>query len=310
METTKRRRITSPPKQITTWSEAFKHTQHANNYWSNGSAYADDVATKYRIISQKMIDNGEDDPLIEDLTWSFVKDLLLDLQDERELQDKTLNRFLSVISKVMNQLAVDRVIDYAPVFQRWPEDEGRTNWYSKEQVTRLSELAVLREKFHLSDLLFFAAYSGLRRTELVKLRVGDVDWHYEHGPMMHVGGKPHNRTKARNHRVVGINEKLFTLLERRTQGREGSERVFYEWTSANQISKAFLPVRKRLSREVVTIDDTFCFHTLRHTYGTWLCAAGVPTSEVKNLMGHKRIETTEKYLHNIWENKPQLAQAI
>lgn len=45
-------------------------------------------------------------------------------------------------------------------------------------------------------------------------------------------------------------------------------------------------------------------HDLRHTYASKLLEAGVPINEVKNLLGHRSVTTTERYAHrakNQWE---------
>jgi site-specific recombinase XerD len=39
------------------------------------------------------------------------------------------------------------------------------------------------------------------------------------------------------------------------------------------------------------------FHTLRHTFASWLVMAGVDLYTVKTLMGHQTISQTERYSH-------------
>jgi len=39
------------------------------------------------------------------------------------------------------------------------------------------------------------------------------------------------------------------------------------------------------------------FHTLRHTYASWLVESGVDLYTVKKLMGHSTIAMTERYSH-------------
>jgi integrase len=43
--------------------------------------------------------------------------------------------------------------------------------------------------------------------------------------------------------------------------------------------------------------DDLCTHALRHTCATWLVAAGVSLWEVKRVLGHASVTTTERYSH-------------
>ena len=63
------------------------------------------------------------------------------------------------------------------------------------------------------------------------------------------------------------------------------------------ISDSLRAAVKKAGLENVTL------HTLRHTFASQLVTVGVPLRYVQELMGHKRIETTMKYLHSDNEAK-------
>ncbi|MDR3596139.1 tyrosine-type recombinase/integrase, partial [Clostridium sp.] len=45
------------------------------------------------------------------------------------------------------------------------------------------------------------------------------------------------------------------------------------------------------------LNDKYHFHTLRHTFASWLVQKGVSIYEVSKLLGHADIKTTEIYAH-------------
>ena len=75
------------------------------------------------------------------------------------------------------------------------------------------------------------------------------------------------------------------------QGCRSQER-HREKLNEEYVSKRFLYYR-RLAR----LPDGITFHNLRHTYASWLVIAGVDLYRVKELLGHKSIESTMRYSH-------------
>jgi site-specific recombinase XerD len=53
--------------------------------------------------------------------------------------------------------------------------------------------------------------------------------------------------------------------------------------------------RLRASLKAARLDETFGFHSLRHSYGTALAAQGVPMRTLQEWMGHRDIQTTQRY---------------
>ena len=50
------------------------------------------------------------------------------------------------------------------------------------------------------------------------------------------------------------------------------------------------------------------FHTLRHTYASWLAIQGTPIIQIKELLGHQTLVMTERYAHLIPDQKKAAVQ--
>ena len=53
--------------------------------------------------------------------------------------------------------------------------------------------------------------------------------------------------------------------------------------------------RYRRALKATRVDETHRFHDLRHTFGTQMAAAGVPMRTLQEFMGHRDVETTQRY---------------
>jgi integrase len=151
-----------------------------------------------------------------------------------------------------------------------------------------------------AELVRVAAYSGLRRGELVALRWRDVDF---------VGRKIIVRralsaesvlpsTKSRRAREVPLPDQAAAALDRLSRRDDfvGPD----EYVFANRLGRRLDPtaLRRRFERARNAAGlEPLRFHDLRHTYGSLLIAGGIDLPSVKAAMGHSHITTTERYLH-------------
>ena len=223
---------------------------------------------------------------LKKINQANITQVCIELEDEGK-SDATINRVVSAVSTVLNHCAFDGLIDSAPKFRRRKESEGRVIWYSKDEVLSLSNLSTeVFDRQDLSDLILFAAYTGMRQGEILKLRPKDIDLGAN---LIHVGGVPTQLTKAKNWRAIPIHERIKEMVTYRHS--HASTLMFgNDWNNKEQVLRAFRKVNRMLPK-----DDCYVFHTLRHSYATWLAEAGVPVRSIMALCGHKRIETTLRY---------------
>lgn len=61
------------------------------------------------------------------------------------------------------------------------------------------------------------------------------------------------------------------------------------------MKRSVLLVRYRKALKAAKLDETLCFHDLRHTFGTRMAAAGVSMRTLQEWLGHRDIQTTQIY---------------
>ena len=109
-------------------------------------------------------------------------------------------------------------------------------------------------------------------------------------------------TKTARRRTVPINavarEVIANRLQFRVQNCPSSPWVFAHKNGARikDVKRGFATACRRAE-----IAD-FRIHDLRHTCAAWLVSAGVPLTEVRDLLGHTTVIMTEKYAHLAPEN--------
>jgi integrase len=146
------------------------------------------------------------------------------------------------------------------------------------------------------SLLALAAQTGLRASELLRLRCDDV----------HLGTGAHVRClgKGRKHRVTPLTSQTVALLRvwLEERGGEAGETLYPTRTGAALSRDA---LERRLAKHAVAAvqhcpslrGKRVTAHMLRHTTAMRLLQAGVDTSVIALWLGHERVETTQVYLH-------------
>ena len=182
--------------EIRTWQQAMHYTFKTRHTWRHGSGAKTAMINCNHFTRLR----GSSFP-VRKITQPILNQVCIELEDEGK-SDATINRVISAVSTVLNHCAFDGLIDAAPKFRRRKESEGRVLWYTKDEVAKLVSLSTdvfMRED--LSHIIKFAAYTGMRQGEILKIRAKDIDFESNR---IHVGGVPTQTTKAKNWRAIQI----------------------------------------------------------------------------------------------------------
>jgi len=153
---------------------------------------------------------------------------------------------------------------------------------TKEEVRSLIN-ASDNEKSRLIISMLYSA--GLRVSELVNLKVDDVNWNEKTGWV--------RRGKGGKDRIFMMSDTLLKDVQAYLQGRE-HKYIFSkeEPLTTRNIQKIILGTKKRAG-----INKKVTPHTLRHSFATHLLYNGTDIRVIQAMLGHSSLSTTQVYTH-------------
>ena len=130
---------------------------------------------------------------------------------------------------------------------------------------------------------------GLRRSELINLRLKDLD--SKRRTVTIVNGK------GQKDRVLPVSEKLMKMIIKYYKLYRPATYLIEGQFKGNNYSETSLEkiFHKYLGK--IYKNHNFTLHCLRHSYATHLLEAGVSLRYIQELLGHKSSKTTEIYTH-------------
>lgn len=152
-----------------------------------------------------------------------------------------------------------------------------------------------RKQLWFEPLIRFAYKTGLRKTEIIKLKWAHVD--LKNNLISVVAGK------GGKSRTVVFDKELKTILEdwKKSVRYKKDRYVFESPESTNNNSKPLGSDTPSKNFKTFVINaglgDSIHFHSLRHTAATNYLKAGYDLVEVQKLMGHSEISVTVRYVH-------------
>lgn len=140
--------------------------------------------------------------------------------------------------------------------------------------------------------MLFTAYSaGLRVSELVNLKIADVD---SERMQLFI-----ERAKGKKDRYVNLSPVLLDILRNYIKEYKPKPRNYLfesEQTGtaypARTVQQIFANAKQKAG-----IRKDIGIHSLRHSFATHLLEKGTDIKYIKEILGHFNIKTTERYLH-------------
>ena len=329
------KRGVEPPREAAPLTfRQFADVYKERHVFAKGLAIGDTIDYRLRPI----VDHFADKPLAE-IKTADVEDFIADLRKPhlagrrktpRTLSPASINRTIELMRHMMNWAVGREYLDRTPfrrgtetLIRKLREDNQRRRRISEDEEARLLEVTPPL----LRSMIITALDTGTRQGEMLALRFGDIDW--KRGLITLRG----ETTKSKKTRTVPIaTTRLRAVLDWLRLDADGKEKpdealVFSDeagepigrfrtaWVTAVLKAHGVTPEWKSYNWTALTPECHAAFrrinlhwHDLRHEYASRLVERGVPLAQVRDLLGHASITTTERYDNQKLENL-QLAAA-
>jgi integrase/recombinase XerD len=231
------------------------------------------------------------------VVMSFLSPILPEDITEKDLQ-RFVNEYLipngysySYQNQIVNaaKLFFREVLDTSfdvEKLQRPRAQHKLPNVLSKAEIKQILE--PIRNVKHKTALSLIYA-CGLRRSELLNLRIKDID------------SKRHmlliRNSKGNKDRIIPISDNVIKLLRNYYQLYRPVKYLFEGQKVGTQYSETSLENIIKDARKRSGIKKPVTLHWLRHSYATHLLESGTDLRYIQELLGHKSSKTTEIYTH-------------
>lgn len=230
-----------------------------------------------------------------------------------DLADSSRNTYHARLGAFFNWCVKAKLIKSSPIVKIKKPRVGRkeVEFLTEEQYEKLLEAVegharhveedVARASLKegevrwMSDIIKVAVGTGMRLGELCQLRWSAVDLKTK-SIRVGVGFE----TKSGHQRTVFLAGDALAVITRLSASKRG---LFVFRSTATRagvkghVDERYVSRRFKKYAEKAGLPERFTFHTLRHTFASWLVMKGVDLYTVQKLLGHASIETTMRYAH-------------
>jgi integrase/recombinase XerC len=237
--------------------------------------------------------------IIDDVTYEMVRSWVVGMV-ESGLKKTSVNRKVSCVKSFYRFACKKKITTNNPAIDvvSLKKDKNLPEFISFKELEKLVNEVKHEENFEGARdriVMIILVGTGIRCSELVSLKVGDIDLSSR---LIKVMGK---RSKER---ILPVTDVIVSEIEKyyseRAEkfGEIGSKDSFILTNSGDKpYSKLIYRIVKK-ELNMVTSKTKRSPHILRHTFATLLINKGADINTVKELLGHASLAATQIYTHN------------
>ena len=204
----------------------------------------------------------------------------------RQVGPATVNRDFAELRTILNRAATDwKMLDAAPKVPMYRLQKVEPRWEPRERIHAL--LGQLPP--HSRDMAILACATGMRRSEITKLKRAHVDLKRA------TAFVPATNAKANNSRVVPLNSDALVVLAKWIEHPKHHQVYVFSFRHRAPIKQ----ICTKAWRDACAASGLpgFRFHDLRHTWASWHVQAETPLKHLQELGGWATMDMVMRYAH-------------
>jgi integrase/recombinase XerC len=257
------------------------------------TAYINDIGFFESFLSNEF----EDDNLIR-VNYNQIRSWIVSLSDDG-ISNTSINRKVSSLKSFYKFLLKTKQIDTSPLLKHKALKAPKKIQipFSEKELDMVLNQIIYKEGFEgVRDKLIVDLFytTGIRRTELINLKIQNVDLSNK---TIKVIGK---RNKERIIPILTIIEEQIKkyLSERSSIHELKDSECFFLLSNGVKLNDSFVYRLINYYFSIVSEKVKKSPHILRHTFATHLLNNGADINSVKELLGHSSLASTQVYTHN------------
>lgn len=239
-----------------------------------------------------------DAPAFNAVSASMVRTFMAECKED-DYSSRSINRKLSSLKSLYKFLMKRGGVESSPFkLINAPKNTKRLpSFLTENEVAALSayfeNMAIEGElpySIFVKKLIIQLFYeTGIRLSELIGMRVKDVDFYASSIKVLGKGSKE---------RIIPISASMAAGLKKFIAMKEvASDRLFTDEGGKPFYAKKLYSIVRELLSFVTTLEKKSP-HVLRHSFATHLTNNGAELNAVKELLGHSSLAATQVYTHN------------
>lgn len=242
----------------------------------------------------------------QDVTHHMIRDWVVSLV-EQEMSPTSINRKLSAVKSFFKFLLREEVVAQNPASRVVAPKQKKKllRVASEDNLTDLIDSNLFSDDYWGKTqraIIVTFYHTGMRLSELIGLRVADVDFVQA---KLTVLGK---RNKERSVPITPVlKEVLLEYLGLRNAQFAGNEEGFlFLSTKGNKLYPKLVYNTINIYLSLISDLEKKSPHVLRHSFATHMLNRGADLNSIKELLGHSNLAATQIYTHNSIDQLKQL----